>query len=547
MPASPLESPTGPAWEFLILFAAIIVGPPLMKRARVPGVIGLLLGGFVIGSHGLDLIGAGNTTVPDLGQLGLLYLMFLAAVELDLGLVRVHRRAVIGFSLLTFLAPMLSGLSLGLWLGWTPAAAALLGSLLASHTLLLYPTARNAGLAADPGVATAVGATVLTDTAALVVLAAVAGSQVAGGSTASIAVQIGIGLGVLVAFTLGLLPRLARLAFRHLGSDRVVRYLIAIVSFLAAATVADVFGIEPIVGAFFAGLALNRLVPNEGPLMDRIDFFGNAVFVPIFLVSVGMLLDPSVMVEGETLKLAGLFLLACMGGKATASAWIARLTLGYSSPQVMLMMGLTVPQAAATLAATVVGFNIGLFDQSVVNAVLILILASIVVGTLLVERSVAVIPKPESPSVRLGARVLVTVVDPAQAPLAFAVAAALAAADSGAVRGLLAQPRGAGGADDGELAELDAAAFAAGVDADSRLLVHDRSLPESVVNAATEAHSSFVLLGQPRAGGAAPLPGTGEVVAGALAAPVGILIGNATAIEEVVVADGRDGTGEPGR
>ena len=298
----------------------VIVGPPLMRRARVPGIIGLLVGGFAIGPHGLDLIGAGNTTVPELGQLGLLYLMFVAGVELDLGLVRVHRNSVIGFGAITFAIPMGLGVAVGLGLGWNLPASLLLGSLLASHTLLLYPAARGAGLSADRGVATAVGATVLTDTASLIVLAAVSSSELAGGSTFSIAAQIVIGLAVLLAFTLVLLPRIARLAFRYLGTDRIVRYLLAVASFLAAATLAGSFGIEGIVGAFFAGLALNRLVPNEGPLMERIDFFGSAVFVPIFLVSVGMLLDPAVMVSAEALKLAGLFILASIGGKAIASA-----------------------------------------------------------------------------------------------------------------------------------------------------------------------------------------------------------------------------------
>ena len=246
-----------------------------MKRARVPGIIGLLVGGYVIGTYGLNLIGAGNTTVPDLGQLGLLYLMFVAGVELDLGLVRVHRRAVLSFGAMTFALPMLFGTAIGLALGWILPAALLLGALLSSHTLLLYPTARAAGLSADRGVATAVGATVLTDTRGadrprrrlrlparrrLERLDRDPDRRRAGRPRR--------------LHALGLLPRLARLAFRYLGTDRVVRYLLAVASFLAAATVADIFGIEPIVGAFFAGLALNRLVPNEGPLMDRIDFFG---------------------------------------------------------------------------------------------------------------------------------------------------------------------------------------------------------------------------------------------------------------------------------
>ncbi len=537
-----LKSPSGAAWEFLILFVVIIIGPPLMKRARVPGIIGLLVGGYVIGPYGANLIGAGNTTVPDLGQLGLLYLMFVAGVELDLALVRVHRRAVLSFGAMTFALPMLFGTAIGLALGWIWPAALLLGALLSSHTLLLYPTARGAGLSADRGVATAVGATVLTDTAALVVLAAVSGSQLAGGSSASIAIQIVVGLAVLVAFTLGLLPRLARLAFRYLGTDRVVRYLLAVASFLAAGTVADVFGIEPIVGAFFAGLALNRLVPNEGPLMDRIDFFGSAVFVPIFLVSVGMLLEPKVMVEGETLKLAGLFIVASMGGKALSAA-IARLTLGYSGPQAVLMLGLTVPQAAATLAATIVGFNIGLFDQSVVNAALVLILVSIVVGTLLVDRSVPAVPSPEGVSERIGGRILVALTDPGQADLAFQLAARIAEVEGGVVRGLLASLRKDAGVASDRLAELDAAAFAAGIDAESRLLVHD-SLAESVVNVATETRASLVILGRPSTPGASAFGSEGEAIASAMAAPVAILVGEARRIREVEVV--REGEGGPG-
>jgi Kef-type K+ transport system membrane component KefB len=533
-----VHPPTGAAWEFLILFAVVIVGPPLMRRARAPGIVGLLVGGFVIGPHGLDLIGSGNTTVPELGELGLLYLMFVAGVELDLGLVRVHRTSVLGFAAVTFALPMTLGVAVGLGLGWEVPASLLLGSLLASHTLLLYPTARGAGLAADRGVASAVGATALTDTASLIVLAAVSGSQLAGGSTLSIAAQIVVGLAVLLVFTLVLLPRLARLAFRYLGTDRIVRYLLAVAAFLAAATLAASFGIEGIVGAFFAGLALNRLVPNEGPLMDRIDFFGAAVFIPVFLVSVGMLLDPAVMVGGETLKLAGLFILASIGGKAIASG-IGRVAFGYSGAQTELMLGLTVPQAAAALAATIVGFDIGLFDQAVVNAVLVLILASIVVGTLLVDRSVKHVPPPQA-SDRLGRRVLVTLEDPAQAPLAFALAARIVARDNGVVHGLLAcQPAEAPGRQ-ALLAELKAAAFAADLDAEPTLLVHE-SLPEGVVNAAAAERASLVLVGQHPAAASA-FGSAGETVATAAAAPVAILIGDADRLGHVRLAADGDST-----
>ena len=377
----PLSSPTGPAWEFLVLFLVVIIGPPLLERARLPGIIGLLLGGFVIGPYGLNVIGAGNTTVPELGQLGLLYLMFVAGVELDLALLRVHRRCVVLFWRDHLPVPALARLD-GRFLDELDRAGGAAARLADGLPYVAHSTRRSAmpGSRATAAVATAVGATVLTDTASLVVLAAVSGSQLVGGVAGIDRAPDRSRPGGAVVFSLVVLPRLVRLAFRYLGTDRVVRYLLAIASFLAAATVAACFGIEGIVGAFFAGLGLNRLVPNEGPLMDRIDFFGSAVFVPIFLVSVGMLLAPERDDPGRDAEIGRRSSsLASLGGKTIATP-DQKGAAADRGPQASLMLGLTVPQAAATLAATVIGFNIGLFDQSVVNAVLVLILVSIVVG-----------------------------------------------------------------------------------------------------------------------------------------------------------------------
>ncbi len=539
-----LKSPSGAAWEFLVLFLVVIIGPPLLERARLPGIIGLLVGGYLIGPNGLNVIGAGNTTVPELGQVGLLYLMFVAGVELDLALLRVHRKAVIIFGLVAFAVPMALGSAVGFSRSWGAPAALLLGSLMASHTLLVYPTVRNAGLATHPAVATAVGATVLTDTASLIVLAAVSGSQVEGGSAGSIALQVGVGLIVLVVFSLVILPRLVRLAFRYLGTDRVVRYLLAVASFLAAATVAGVLGIEGLVGAFFAGLGLNRLVPNEGPLMERIDFFGSAVFVPIFLVSVGMLLEPSVMIQGGTLKLAGLFILASMGGKALAATFSKRV-LGLTGGEATLMFGLTVPQAAATLAATVIGFNIGLFDQSVVNAVLVLILVTIIAATLIVERAKRAVAVPHSEREALGKRILVALEDPAQARLGFAIGARIAGPDSGVVRGLLGSSPAETSAREIGLAQLRSAGFAVGVDVDPGLLVHT-SLAEGIINVAATQRPSFILVGQRHASAHPALGGAGESVAASMTSPVAIVTGDATRIGEVVLVETGRSAGSEG-
>lgn len=427
-----LHAPEGSAWEFLVLFLVVILGPPLVQKIKIPGLIGLLLGGFLIGPNGLGLLPEGSETIPELGKLGLLYLMFVAGVELDLGLLRRHRNSAISFGVLTFAFPMAFGTGVGLMLGWETPAALLLGSLLASHTLLLYPLVRGAGLANDPVVASVVGATVLTDTIALVILAVIAGTESGTGSTADVALELVLGFIALGFVCFYALPVLARRAFRALGTERTVRFAIAIAAFLLAAVVGETFGIEGIVGAFFAGLGLNRLVPNEGPLMHRIDFFGGAMFIPVFLISVGILLDPSVMFQFETLGLAALFVLACLGGKFIA-AQLTRLVMGATGPQAGLAFALSAPQAAATLAATDVGFSIGLFGESVVNAVLVVILVSVLVATLVADREKGRVKRPTPEKRALGERVLVAVADFEGAPLGLRLARAVAAREAGVV------------------------------------------------------------------------------------------------------------------
>jgi Kef-type K+ transport system membrane component KefB len=425
------ESATsGPVFTFLIVFAVILLGPIVLQRLGLPGLIGLVVGGFLIGAHGLNLIHAGNQTIPELGHLGLLYLMFVAGLELDLQVLKDYRRAAIGLGLLAFAIPGTLGLCVGAILGWSVPALCLLGALLASHTLIVYPRLREAGLADNPAVASAVGATVLTDTLALIVLAVVAGSQTDSGSPAYIIGEITVGFAVLIGVGLFALPRVVDIALRRWGSDGVTRFLLMIVALLLMALLAQVFGIEGIVGAFFAGLGLNVLVPNEGPSMERVEFFGTAIFVPVFLVSIGLLLDPSVMFTGEALKLAGLICVAAIGGK-TIACWLAGAWLRFSRPERAAMLVLTVPQAAATLAVTLIGFEIGLFDVTVVNAVLVLILVSIFASALLTEKVVSWMPARTSGTRRLGAKVLV--LTPAGGPSDAAVRAAtlLARPDGG--------------------------------------------------------------------------------------------------------------------
>src|SRR3954469_3844606 len=212
------ERPSGAAFNFLLLFLVVLVGPAIMSRARIPGIIGLLIGGWAIGPHGLGLIEQGNQTVPQLGQFGLLYLMFSAGLELDLHVLSVYRRRAVAFGLAAFIVPCLCGIGVGQLLSFPLAAAILLGSLAASHTLITSPLVRDAGLARNPAVAIAVGATVLTDTLSLIVLAVVSGTQTGSGSTGAIVLELVAGFAVLGAVSF-LLPRIAKWTFRRLGTD----------------------------------------------------------------------------------------------------------------------------------------------------------------------------------------------------------------------------------------------------------------------------------------------------------------------------------------
>ena len=212
-----------------------------------------------------------------------------------------------------------------------------------------------------------------------------------------------------------MLPTIARWFFRTIGTQRTLRYVFMLAALLSSGVVAEVVGIESIVGAFFCGLALNRLVPNEGEFMERIEFFGSALLIPCFLVSIGTVIDPAVLVDPGTLGLAGVFVIACIGGKAIA-ALACRPLFHYTSAEVGVVFGLSVAQAAATLAATFVGLEIGLFTTSTVNAVMIVVVVSLILASVFATRSGAKMPKPAADTTRFGRVVLANVGVPEDAP-----------------------------------------------------------------------------------------------------------------------------------
>jgi len=412
---------------FCVLAVTLFL-PLVMERLRIPGILGLILGGYLIGPAAFNLIDSGS--LQGLGTIGLLYLMFLAGLELDLGLFNRNRTAGFRFGLLTFAFPFALGVIAGVAVGLEAWALVLIGSVWASHTLVTYPIVQRRGLIGSRSVVVSVGATVITDTLALLVLAVVSGSDSESGSNPL--VSLPLGLVAIGLFTLWGLPRAATWWFRAQGQSRPARFVFLFLAFLAAALLAEAFGLEGIVGAFFAGLGLNRSVPNGSPLMEVTEFVGNSLFIPFFLISIGLLIVPAVMFQARTLQVAAAFAAAVIVGKALAAVVAGRLSR-FAWNEVGLMFSLTLPQAAATLAAASVGFSIGLFDSAVLNAVLVVVVLSLLISSATTQFFADRVAVPKGAERPIGERVLLGLAEETQAATLMPIATALARGDAGTI------------------------------------------------------------------------------------------------------------------
>jgi Na+:H+ antiporter len=373
--------PVSAEWTFFVAAVVLLLGPVVAERLRLPGLVGIILGGMLVGPFVLDWVER-EGVVEALGELGLLFLMFLAGLELHLDEFQRNRTPALSFGALTFSIPFVLGLLLVLPFGYGLATAALYGSLWASHTLVAYPIVQERRLTRQRAVGMAAGGTVITDTLALFVLAVVVGSVESDDRSGVILVKLLLGLVVLGVYCAILLPRLGRWSLGHLGRGSVPTFLFLLAALTSAALVADRMGLEGIVGAFFAGLALNRLVTSaHAEAKESFEFVGAALLVPFFLLSTGMLLDPRQFTEPAVLALAGFSLAIVLVGKA-AAAYLAGRHSGFEVAEMKLVFGLTVAQAAATLAAVTIGTEVGIFDENLLSATLVVVLVTVIVSSI---------------------------------------------------------------------------------------------------------------------------------------------------------------------
>jgi Kef-type K+ transport system membrane component KefB/mannitol/fructose-specific phosphotransferase system IIA component (Ntr-type) len=380
VPATPFTDPVLIVALATFLF---LVVPVLAERVRVPGVIGLIVAGAAVGPHGLGLL-ARDQTIVLLGTVGLLYLMLMVGLELDLHQFNRYRNRSIVFGTLSFVVPAVFGAAAGLALGYPLGSALLLASAFSSHTLLAYPIASRLGIIRNEAVTTALGGTILTEILALLLLAVVANQGRGAALDLAFWSRLTVSFGVYVALVMWGLPRLGRWFFRRSGEGG-MEFIFVMTALFTVSYLSHAAGVEPIVGALLAGLALNRLVPAQGPLMNRIHFVGNSLFIPFFLLSVGMLVNVRALDSVRAWTVAGVLAGGVLVSKWLAS-WITQKAFGYDVAEGWTVFGLTVPHAAGTLAIILVGYDLRLLDETEVNAVVVMILATCLAGPWAVER-----------------------------------------------------------------------------------------------------------------------------------------------------------------
>lgn len=398
----PIEDPV---LKFLILLIIILAAPLLLNRIKVPHLLGLIIAGAVIGPNGFGVLSRDSQIVVT-GTTGLLYIMFLAGLEIDLGDFKKNKWKSLTFGLYTFIIPFILGFIGGYYLlGFSLLTAILFASLFSSHTLIAYPLVSKLGVAKNLAVNITVGGTMITDILALMVLAVIVGMSQGDVGTA-FWLKLTISVILFGGIVLFIFPIIARWFFKKVN-DKISQYIFVLVTIYFAALLAEVAGIEAIIGAFLAGLALNRLIPHTSSLMNRVEFVGNAIFIPFFLISVGMLIDFKVFIQSwETILVAVVMLVASILGKYLAAVATQK-TFRLDADGGRLIFGLSSASAAATLASVMVGYNIilseteqgepiRLLNEHVLNGSILLILISCTISSFVTMSSAKKIADKET-------------------------------------------------------------------------------------------------------------------------------------------------------
>ena len=383
---------TDPTWIFFLVLIIILFAPMILGRLRIPHIIGMILAGVVVGKYGFNILER-DSSFELFGKVGLYYIMFLAGLEMDMDDFKKNRTKGLVFGLFTFLIPM----GLGIWssmsmLDYGLLTSVLLASMYASHTLIAYPIVSRYGLSRQRTVSITIGGTAVTVVLALMVLAVIGGmykgEDVGGLFWVLLVAKVVLLFGLIIFF----MPRISRWFFRKY-EDAVMQFVFVLAMVFLGGGLMELVGMEGILGAFLAGLVLNRFVPHVSPLMNRLEFVGNALFIPYFLIGVGMIIDVRCLfTEGEALKVAIVMTVVATFSKWLA-AWITQKIYRMKKVERSLIFGLSNAQAAATLAAVLIGHGIimengeRLLNDDVLNGTVVMILFTCIISSVVTERA----------------------------------------------------------------------------------------------------------------------------------------------------------------
>lgn len=377
-----------PVLIFATMMLIILITPVVFSRFKIPSIIGFILAGVIVGPS-VSGIMERDATIVLLGTVGLLYLMFMAGLEIDVKRFLKYKNHSIVFGSWTFFIPQVTGALLAVYLlGFTWPAAILLASMFASHTLVSYPIASKLGITKNTAVTTTIGGTIITDTAALLVLAVIIAMD-RGEIGASFWITLGVSLSLLTFFTFWAIPKITRWFFQTVSEESYLEFVFVMAVAFSISFLAEVAGVEAIIGAFMAGLAVNRLIPESGTLMNRIHFVGISLFIPFFLISVGMIVDVGAFIAGIEAWIVAIFMVVIALTGKYAAAWVTSKSLNYNKNELMSMYGLSVAQAAATLAVVLVAYDRGIFGDfgdAVLNGSVLMILVTCIVSPIITEK-----------------------------------------------------------------------------------------------------------------------------------------------------------------
>jgi Kef-type K+ transport system membrane component KefB len=375
-----------PLLIFTVIISIVLLAPIILKKVNIPDIIGLIVAGVIIGPHGLNIL-SGEIGLSIFGTIGLLYLMFLAGLEVDLNDFFRRRREGTIFGILTFLLPFVPGFMVFFYvLDYRFETAMLVATMLASHTLVSYPILGRLGIINHRIVTITIAGTIIADTTVLIILGVISDS-VQGDLSIMFWLRTVLYFTLFFVFVLKLLPMAAQWFFRRQPDGGGLHYLFVLTAIFISATIAELLRIEPLIGAFFCGLSLNRYIPRESELMKKVLFVGNTLFIPFFLISIGMMVNTEVLVnDPESWMIIGVLAMLAIGGKYLA-AWGVQKFYKFSASSRNLIFGLSTARAASAIAIMLVGSEFNLVDDQLLNSTIFLILVTSVVSTVVTQRS----------------------------------------------------------------------------------------------------------------------------------------------------------------